>query len=97
MGTTIIFQFFTIFPQEFYLYFYPKIANLGLMKLDIIAFTFRKIMNSHCAKLYVKTTIYMETTNIFQFLTIFVHNFTISPQMANFEINQLGIIADIFI
>ena len=84
MGTTNIFHFFTIFPQEFYIYFYPKIANLGLMKLAIIAYTFRKIMNSHSAKLYVKTTTYMDTTYIFQFLTIFAHNFTISPQNGKF-------------
>ena len=84
MGTTIIFQCFTIFPPKFYLYFYPQIANLGIMKLDIIAYNFRKIMNSHCAKLYVKTTTYMDTTTIFHFLTIFAHNFTISPQNSKF-------------
>ena len=50
-------------------------------------------MDSHSAKLYVKTTTYMDTTYIFQFLTNFAHNFTISPQNG---INQLGIIADIF-
>ena len=54
------------------------------MKLDIKAYTFRKIMNSHCAKLYVKTITYMDTTNIFQILTIFEHNFTISPQNGKF-------------
>ena len=59
-------------------------ANLGLMKLDIIAYTLRKIMNSHCAKLYVKTTAHMDTTNILQFLMIFAHNFTISPQNSKF-------------
>ena len=85
MGTTIIFQFFTISPPpKFYLYFYPKIAHLGPMKLDIIAYTFRKIMNSHCANLYVKTATYMDTTNIFQFLTIFAQNLDISPQNGKF-------------
>ena len=67
------------------------------MKLDIIAYTFRKIMNSHCAKLYVKTTTYMDTTNVFQFLTILHIILLFHPKMANFEINKHGIIADIFI
>ena len=54
MGTTIIFQFFTIFLQNFYLYFYPKVANLGLMKLDIIAYTLRKIYELSLCKIVCK-------------------------------------------
>ena len=67
------------------------------MKLDIIAYTFRKIMNSHCAKLYVKTTTYMVLqmySNFSRFLHIIL---LFHPKMANFEINKHGIIADIFI
>ena len=54
------------------------------MKLDIIAYNLRKIMNSHCAKLYVKTTTYMNTATIFHFLTIFAYNFTFSPKNGKF-------------
>ena len=41
-------------------------------------------MNSHYAQLHLKTTTYTDYTNIFQFLTIFAHNFTISPQNGKF-------------
>ena len=77
-------NFSRFFPKNFSFIFTPKIVNLGRMKLDIIAYTFKKIVNSHCSKLYLKTTTYMDTINTFQFLTIFAHNFTFSPKNGKF-------------
>ena len=54
-------------------------------------------MNSHCAKLYLKATklgilqIYSNFSRLLHIMLLF------HPKTANFEINQLVIIADIFI
>ena len=39
----------------------------------------------------------MDTTHIFQFLMILLRIWIFYPKMANFEINQLGIMADLLI
>ena len=36
-------------------------------------------MNYYCAKFYTNTSTNMDTTNIFQFLSIFAQNYTIFP------------------
>ena len=36
-------------------------------------------MNYHCAKFYTDISTNIDTTNIFQFLSIFAHNFYYSP------------------
>ena len=51
-------------------------------------------MNYHCAKFYTNISINMNATNIFQFLSIFAHNFYyFSPKKSNFGPIQLDIIA----
>ena len=53
-------------------------------------------MNYHCAKFYVNISTNVDTTNIFQFLAIFLQNFYyFTPKMASFGPIQLGIIANI--
>ena len=51
MDTTNIFQFLSIFAQNFY-YFSPKKSNFGPFHLDIIAYIIRKAMNYNFAKFY---------------------------------------------
>ena len=51
MDTTNIFQFLSIFAQNFY-YFYPKKTNFGPFQLDIIAYTVSKAMNYNFAKFH---------------------------------------------
>ena len=51
MDTTNIFQFFSIFAQNFY-YFPPKISNFGPFQLDIIAYIVSKAMNYNFAKFH---------------------------------------------
>ena len=53
-------------------------------------------MNHHCANFYTIRSSYINTTNIFQFLTIFVQNFIILPQICKFYTFQFGIIDNIF-
>ena len=51
-------------------------------------------MNYYCAKLYTNISTNMDTTNIFQFLSIFAHNFLLfPPPKSNFGHIQLDIIA----
>ena len=51
-------------------------------------------MNHYCAKFYTNISTNMDTTNIFQFLSIFAQNFYyFSPQKSNFWPIQLNIIA----
>ena len=51
-------------------------------------------MNYYCAKFYTNISTNMDTTNIFQFLSIFAQNFyNFSPQKSNFRPIQLDIIA----
>ena len=51
-------------------------------------------MNYYGAKFYTKISTNMDTTKIFQFLSIFAHNFYyFSPQKSNFGPIQLDIIA----
>ena len=60
-------------------------ANFGLMQLCLIAYTLIKDMNYHCAKFDTNMSTNMDSTNIFQFLTIFAHNFYyFTKQIANF-------------
>ena len=49
MDTTNIFQFLSIFAQNFY-YFPPKKSNFGLIQLDIIAYIVIKAVNYNYAK-----------------------------------------------
>ena len=50
-------------------------------------------MNYYCAKFYTNISTNMDTTNIFQFLSIFAQNFYyFSPQKSNFGPFQLDII-----
>ena len=51
MDTTNIFQFLSIFTQNFY-YFSPKKSNFGPILLDIIAYIFCKAMNYTYAKFH---------------------------------------------
>ena len=51
-------------------------------------------MNYHCAKFYTNILTNMDTTNIFQFLSIFTQNFLLFyPPKSHFGPIQLGIIA----
>ena len=51
-------------------------------------------MKYYCAKFYTNISTNMDTTNIFQFLSIFAQNFYYFPsKKSNFEPFQLGIIA----
>ena len=51
-------------------------------------------MNYYCAKFYTNLSTNTNTTNIFQFLSIFAQNFYyFSPQKSNLGPNQLDIIA----
>ena len=51
-------------------------------------------MNYYCAKFYTNISTNMDTTNIFQFLSIFAHNFYyFPPQKSNFGPIQLDFIA----
>ena len=53
-------------------------------------------MNYYGAKFYTNISTNMDTTNIFQFLSIFAHNFYhFPPKKSNFGPIQLDIIADI--
>ena len=61
MDTTNIFQFLSIFAQNFY-YFFPKKSNFGPIQLDIIADIVSKVMNYNFAKFHdfiKKLTIYV--------------------------------------
>ena len=51
MDTTNIFQFLSIFAQNFY-YFPPKNQNFGTIQLDIIAYIVNKAMNYNYAKFH---------------------------------------------
>ena len=51
MDITNIFQFLSIFAQNFY-YFPPKKSNFGPFQLDIIANIVSKAMNYNFAKFY---------------------------------------------
>ena len=51
MDTTNIFQFLSIFAQNFY-YFSPKKSNFGPIQLDIIAYIVSKAMNYNYAKFH---------------------------------------------
>ena len=51
MDTTNIFQFLSIFAQNFY-YFPPKISNFGPIQLDIIAYIVSKALNYTYAKFH---------------------------------------------
>ena len=51
MDTTNIFQFLSIFAQNFY-YFPPKKSNFGPIQLDIIAYIVSKAMNYNYAKFH---------------------------------------------
>ena len=51
MDTTNIFQFLSIFAQNFY-YFPPKKSNFGHIQLDIIAYIVSKAMNYNYAKFH---------------------------------------------
>ena len=51
MDTTNIFQFLTIFAQNFY-YFSPQKSNFGPIQLDIIAYIVSKAMNYNCTKFH---------------------------------------------
>ena len=51
MDTTNIFQFLSIFAQNFY-YFPPKNQNFGPTQLDIIAYIVSKAMSYSYAKFY---------------------------------------------
>ena len=51
MDTTNIFQFLSIFAQNFY-YFPIKNQNFGPIQLDIIAYIVSKAMNYSYAKIY---------------------------------------------
>ena len=46
-------------------------ANLEINQLGIIADIFIYVMNYHCAKFYTNASTNMNSTKIFQFLTIF--------------------------
>ena len=51
-------------------------------------------MNYYCAKFYTNISTNMDTTNIFQFLSISAHSFYyFSPKKSNFGRIQLDIIA----
>ena len=51
-------------------------------------------MNYYCANLYTNISVNMDTTNIFQFLSIFAHNFYyFPPKNQNYGPIQLDIIA----
>ena len=61
MDTTNIFQFLSIFEQNFY-YFSPKKSKFGPFQLDIIAYIVSKAMNYSFAKFHAyikKLTIYV--------------------------------------
>ena len=51
MDTTNIFQFLSIFAQNFF-YFPPKNSNFGPIQLDIIAYIVNKAMNYNYAKFH---------------------------------------------
>ena len=51
MDTKNIFQFLSIFAQNFY-YFPQKKSNFGLFQLDIIAYIVSKAMNYNFAKFH---------------------------------------------
>ena len=51
MDTTNIFQFLSIFAQNFY-YFSPQKSKFGPFKLDIIAYIVSKAMNYNFAKFH---------------------------------------------
>ena len=52
MDTTNIFQFLSIFAQNFY-YFPPQKSHFGPIQLDIIAYIVSKAMNYNYAKFHV--------------------------------------------
>ena len=71
-------------------------ANFGSIHLGMIAFIFIYDMNYRCAKFYTYISTNMDTTHIFQFLTIFSIKFLLFyPKIVNFGSVQLGIIANI--
>ena len=51
MDTTKIFQFLSIFAQNFY-YFSPKKSNFGPIQLDIIAYIVSRAINYNYAKFH---------------------------------------------
>ena len=57
----------------------------GLRQIGIINDIFIKDMNYYCAKLYTNISTNMDTTNIFQFLSIFFTEFLLfSPKKSKF-------------
>ena len=51
MDATNIFQFLSIFAQNFY-YFPPKKSNFGPIQFDIIVYIVSKVMNYNYAKIH---------------------------------------------
>ena len=58
--------YYKYFPTSCILFtewlFYPKFANFRPIQLDIIDYTFGKLMNQHCAKFYTYTRTNMDMT-----------------------------------
>ena len=61
--------------------FSPIMFNFGHIKPDIIANIFCKVMEYPCTNFYTIWSSNINTTNIFQFFSIFVKNLIILPQI----------------
>ena len=99
--TTHIFLFLAFYAQNLITlpkldYFAPNWLNIRPIQLEIIDYIFGKFMNLHCANFYTIRSSSINTTNIFQFLTIFVQNLIILPKICKFLPFQLGNIDNIF-
>ena len=99
--TTYIFLFLAFYAHNLITLlqirlFCPKLTNFRPNKLEIIDYIFGKFMNHHCANFYTIRSSNINTTNIFQFLTILYRIWLFCPKFANFIPFQLGNIDNIF-
>ena len=87
--TTHIFRFLAFYAHTLITLlqsrlFCPKLTNFRPIQLEIIDYIFGKFMKHHCANFYTIRSSNIKTTNIFQFLTIFVQNLIILPKICKF-------------
>ena len=75
-----MFSYFSRFLHRIWLFF-PKLSKFFPIQLDSKGNIFCKAMKYYGANLCVKSSTNINTNSIFQFLTIFVQNLTILPQI----------------
>ena len=71
-------------------------GGISVLQTSIFIFIFCKVMGYPCASFYTILSSHVNTTNIFQFLTIFEQNLNVLSQICIFIPIQLRIVDFIF-